>query len=197
MNAKLSQHRFWHFHENRLIKMIKTIPHNLYVSLKLTTLLLWIKAFSWIFLILSKGKLTWHSPTGCGLSFELSWWASFHSSVKTYADWVWHSLQIGELCCIFIGLHRRQRRPPFGLRHLPGVLPHPVFPPLLVRVDGLGRGGAVPSQLRLCFPSFKADEKWPTFQDQQLNNNNRIHSDGNNKKCEFVFYARNEMLISI
>ena len=145
--------------------------------------------------------MTWHSPIGCGLSFELSWWASFHSSVKTYADWVWHSLQIGELCCIFIGLHRRQRRPPFGLRHLPGVLPHPVFPPLLVRVDGLGRGGAVPSQLRLCFPSFKADEKWPTFQDQQLNNNNRIHSDGNNKnvnlfsmhemKCWLVYNSGN------
>ena len=50
-----------------------------------------------------------------------------------------------------------------------------------IRVDGLGRSGALPSQLRLCFPSFKADEKWPTFQDQQLNKNNRIHSDGNNK----------------
>ena len=50
-----------------------------------------------------------------------------------------------------------------------------------IRVEGLGQGGARPSQLRLCFPSFKADEKWPTFQDQRLNNNNMIHSDGNNK----------------
>ena len=29
MNAKLSQHRFWHCHKNRLIKTIQTIPHNL------------------------------------------------------------------------------------------------------------------------------------------------------------------------
>ena len=27
MNAKLSQHRFWHCHENRLIKTIQTLPH--------------------------------------------------------------------------------------------------------------------------------------------------------------------------
>ena len=33
MNAKLSLHGFWHCHENRLIKMIQTIPHNLYPGL--------------------------------------------------------------------------------------------------------------------------------------------------------------------
>ena len=38
MNTKLSQHRFWPCHENRLIKTIQTIPHNLYVSFKLTSL---------------------------------------------------------------------------------------------------------------------------------------------------------------
>ena len=34
MNAKLSKQRFWHCHENELIKTIQTIPHNLYVSVK-------------------------------------------------------------------------------------------------------------------------------------------------------------------
>ena len=38
MNAKLSLHRFWHCHENVLIKTIQTIPHNLYVSFKLASL---------------------------------------------------------------------------------------------------------------------------------------------------------------
>ena len=38
MNSKVSQHKFWHCHENGLIKMIQTIPHNLYVSVKLTSL---------------------------------------------------------------------------------------------------------------------------------------------------------------
>ena len=33
MNAKLSQH----WHENGLIKTVQTIPHNLYVSVKLTS----------------------------------------------------------------------------------------------------------------------------------------------------------------
>ena len=28
MNVKLSKHRFWHYHENGLIKTIQTIPHN-------------------------------------------------------------------------------------------------------------------------------------------------------------------------
>ena len=37
MNAKLSKHRFWHCHENGLIKTIQTIPHKLYVSVKLTS----------------------------------------------------------------------------------------------------------------------------------------------------------------
>ena len=38
MNAKLSQHRFCHCHENGLIATIQTIPHNLYVGVKLTSL---------------------------------------------------------------------------------------------------------------------------------------------------------------
>ena len=38
MNAKLSKQRFWHCYENRLIETIQTIPHNLYVSFKLTSL---------------------------------------------------------------------------------------------------------------------------------------------------------------
>ena len=42
--------------------------------------------------------MTWHSPMDCGVSFESSWWARFHRSVKTFAYWVWHSLHIGELC---------------------------------------------------------------------------------------------------
>ena len=37
MNAKLGQHRFWHCHENRHIKTIQTTPHNIYVSVKLTS----------------------------------------------------------------------------------------------------------------------------------------------------------------
>ena len=45
-----------------------------------------------------KGKSTWHSHVGCGVSFELSWWARFHGRAKTYADWVWYSSKIGELC---------------------------------------------------------------------------------------------------
>ena len=54
---------------------------------------------SWFILILSKGKLTWHSPIGCGVPFESSWWAHFHDRAKTYADWVWCLSKIGELCC--------------------------------------------------------------------------------------------------
>ena len=43
----------------------------------------WIKEYvSWFILIHCKGKLTWHSPIGCGVSFELSWWASFHGSAS-------------------------------------------------------------------------------------------------------------------
>ena len=38
MNAKLSKQRFGHYYENRLIKTIQTVPHNLYVSVKLTSL---------------------------------------------------------------------------------------------------------------------------------------------------------------
>ena len=38
MNAKLSQHRFCLCHENKVIKAIQTIPHNLYLSVKLTSL---------------------------------------------------------------------------------------------------------------------------------------------------------------
>ena len=38
MNVKLSKQRFRHCYENGLIKTIKTIPHNLYVRVKLTYL---------------------------------------------------------------------------------------------------------------------------------------------------------------
>ena len=38
MNAKLSLQGFWHCHENKLIKTIQTIPHNLYVSFKSASL---------------------------------------------------------------------------------------------------------------------------------------------------------------
>ena len=38
MNAKLSKHRFWHCHENGLIKTIQTIPNNLYASFKSASL---------------------------------------------------------------------------------------------------------------------------------------------------------------
>ena len=37
-NAKIIPQRFWHCYENGLIKTIQTIPHNLYVSVKLTSL---------------------------------------------------------------------------------------------------------------------------------------------------------------
>ena len=33
MNAKVSQHKFRHCHENGLVKTIQRIPHNLYVKL--------------------------------------------------------------------------------------------------------------------------------------------------------------------
>ena len=81
--AIFSNHRyghlwFWHCYENGLIMTIQTIPHNLYVSVKLTSLYCGLR----IILIFSKGKLTWHLPTGCGVSFESIWWAPsrFHSS---------------------------------------------------------------------------------------------------------------------
>ena len=47
MNAKLSQHSFWHCHENGLIKTIQTLPHKLYVSceFKIGFPLLWIKTY--------------------------------------------------------------------------------------------------------------------------------------------------------
>ena len=38
INVKLSKQRFQHCYENRLIKTIQMIPHNLYVSVKLTSL---------------------------------------------------------------------------------------------------------------------------------------------------------------
>ena len=37
MNTQLSLHTFWPCHENRLIKTIQMKPHNLYVSVKLTS----------------------------------------------------------------------------------------------------------------------------------------------------------------
>ena len=38
IKAKPSLHKFCPFDENRLIKTIQTIPHNLYVSFKLSSL---------------------------------------------------------------------------------------------------------------------------------------------------------------
>ena len=38
MVTKLSKQRFWHSYENGLIMTIQPIPHNLYVSVKLTYL---------------------------------------------------------------------------------------------------------------------------------------------------------------
>ena len=38
MNTKLIKQRFWHCYENGLIKTIQTIPHSLYVSIKLIPL---------------------------------------------------------------------------------------------------------------------------------------------------------------
>ena len=38
MNIKLSLHGFWHCYANGLIKTLQTIPHNQYVSFKLTSL---------------------------------------------------------------------------------------------------------------------------------------------------------------
>ena len=38
MNTKLNQHRFWPCHENGLIETTQTIPHNLCMSFKLTSL---------------------------------------------------------------------------------------------------------------------------------------------------------------
>ena len=40
-----------------------------------------------LILILSKGKLTWHSPLGCGVSFKLSWWGHFILSLVFITDW--------------------------------------------------------------------------------------------------------------
>ena len=55
------------------------------------------EGLSWFILILSKGKLTWHSPIGCWVSFESSCLACFHGSAKIHAHWAWYSSQIGEL----------------------------------------------------------------------------------------------------
>ena len=57
----------------------------------------YILAIFWYFL-----GPTWNSPIGCGVSFESSWWTRFNGSAKTYADWVWYSLYIGELSQPFI-----------------------------------------------------------------------------------------------
>ena len=47
---------FWPCHENRLIKTIQTIPHNLYVSVKLTCLYCGLRLI--LVYLLSEGKLT-------------------------------------------------------------------------------------------------------------------------------------------
>ena len=51
--------------QNGLTMTIQTIIHNLYVSFKLASLYY---GFSWFFLILSKGKLTWNSYITYGAS---------------------------------------------------------------------------------------------------------------------------------
>ena len=56
MNVKLSKQRFRHCYEKRLIKTIQTIPHNLYVSVKLTCLYCGLRLI--LVYLLSEGKLT-------------------------------------------------------------------------------------------------------------------------------------------
>ena len=62
-----------------------------YVSFMLASLQCGLKGCPWFILICSKGHLTWHSPIGCRVSFELSWWACSHGSARTHADWDWNS----------------------------------------------------------------------------------------------------------
>ena len=64
MFAKLSLHRFWPCHEKGLIKTIQTIPHSLYVSLKLTSLYCGLRLI-----------LVYPNPLMLWVSFESSWWA--------------------------------------------------------------------------------------------------------------------------
>ena len=94
MNAKLSPHRLWPCHENRLIKNNSNDPHNLYVSFKLTS------HYCELRIILDYPdpqqreadlKLRYRVP------FESSLWARFHGRAKTYKDRVWYSSKIGEL----------------------------------------------------------------------------------------------------
>ena len=69
MNAKLSKPRFWHYHENGLIKTIQTLPHNLYVSFKLTSLYCGLR----IILVYPNPQSDLTLPIGCGVSFEPSY----------------------------------------------------------------------------------------------------------------------------
>ena len=73
MNAKLSPQRFWSCRENRLLKMIQTIPHNLYVSVNLNSLYFGLRLMQ-VYLNpqyrKSELKLTQHKM--CGVSFESS-----------------------------------------------------------------------------------------------------------------------------
>ena len=87
-----TQNRFRRGHENGFIKTIQTISHNLYLSDKLTSLYCGLRLIQAHPSPFSKGTLTRHSPIGCGVLFQSSWWPRFHGSAKTYADWVWHSL---------------------------------------------------------------------------------------------------------
>ena len=58
MNAKLSHHRFWHFHENSLIKTIQMIPHHVLMQVSSQLPFTVDYGLSWFILILSKRKLT-------------------------------------------------------------------------------------------------------------------------------------------
>ena len=71
MNAKLSPQRFWACHENGLIKTIQTIPHNLYVSFKLTSLYCGLRIIL-VYPIPQKKVADLTSHIGCGVSFEPS-----------------------------------------------------------------------------------------------------------------------------
>ena len=90
-NAKLIQQRFWHCYKaGSSIWFKRYQTTHMWVSSQLPFAV--DQGLSWFIITLGKGKLTWHSKIGFGVLFESSWWARFHSSAKTYADWVWHSL---------------------------------------------------------------------------------------------------------
>ena len=74
---------FLPWRKNMLSETSKTIPHiNLCVSFKSGSLKCRLRNLDVEkALILSKGKPTWNSNIGCGVSFESSWWARFHGNL--------------------------------------------------------------------------------------------------------------------